>query len=199
MDAVTRDYVAHRLEGRDALLTVADHARRRELSRRIRDDLVHLGLVSPGPSARLACGSQVSAGDWIVCTSNDHRVEAGERGRTLANGDLLRVDAVTSSGLVVRRAERAQPGDHGLRWTSRQFLYANYHDSELGYAVTEHVAQSQTVHASLILVTGLEDRQHFYVGMSRATHGNYAYVFTESPKIADPAPGLPARTRTCPL
>ena len=41
---------------------VADHARR-ELSRRIRDDL-------------------------IVCTRNDH---TGEPGRTLANGDLLRI------------------------------------------------------------------------------------------------------------
>jgi hypothetical protein len=43
-------------------------------------------------------------GDLIMCTRNDHHVEAGEPGRTLANGDLLRVDAITTEGLLVRRA-----------------------------------------------------------------------------------------------
>jgi len=34
--------------GTDALLMAADHSLRRELSRRIRDDLVRLGIVGPG-------------------------------------------------------------------------------------------------------------------------------------------------------
>jgi hypothetical protein len=37
-------------------------------------------------------------------------------------------------------------------------------------------------------VTGTEDRQHAYGAMTRGTHGNTAYVFTTSPKIADPHP-----------
>jgi hypothetical protein len=189
MDAIARDYVAFRLDRRDVLLTVPDHARRRELSRRIREDLVHLGLIAHGPVARLASGSAVSAGDWVVCTANDHRVEAGEPGRSLANGDLLRVDEVTSQGLLVRRATGWDAKSRVMRWTSRQFLYADYHDSELGYAVTEHVAQSRTVGIALTLVTGLEDRQHLYVGMSRGADANYAYVMTTSPKLADPVPG----------
>jgi conjugative relaxase-like TrwC/TraI family protein len=189
MDVIARDYVALRLEGREVLLMAPDHSRRRELSRRIRDDLVHLGIVSPGPAARLSNGAEVSAGDWIVCTENDRRVEAGEPGRTLANGDLLRVEAVTNRGLVVRRALPSEPGHGGMRWTGRRFLYADYNDSELGYAVTEHVAQSRTVDSGQTLVTGQEDRQHLYVGMSRATRLNLAYVFTCSPKIADPVPG----------
>ena len=73
----------------------ADHALRRELSRRIRDDLIRLGIVRPGPAVRIADGAVASPGDLIVCTRNDHGVEAGESGRTLANGDLLRVEAVT--------------------------------------------------------------------------------------------------------
>src|ERR1022692_3822276 len=55
-DAAARAYVALTLEEKDTLLMVGDHARRRELSRRIRDDLIHLGLVSGGPTAQLAGG-----------------------------------------------------------------------------------------------------------------------------------------------
>ena len=50
MDAAAKAYVALTLEGKDTLLMAADHARRQELSRRIRDDLIHLGLVDPGPA-----------------------------------------------------------------------------------------------------------------------------------------------------
>ena len=109
MDAAARAYVACTLDGKDVLLMAADHARRRELSRRIRDDLIHLGLVAAGPSVRIADGARASAGDLIVCTRNDHAVEAGEPGRALANGDLLRIEAVTRRGLLVRRALDADP------------------------------------------------------------------------------------------
>ena len=39
------------------------------------------------------------------------------------------------------------------------------------------------------MITGSEDRQHAYVALSRGTGTNVAYVFTVSPKLADPAPG----------
>ena len=39
------------------------------------------------------------------------------------------------------------------------------------------------------MITGTEDRQHAYVALSRGTDVNFAYVFTTSPKQADPAPG----------
>jgi hypothetical protein len=38
----------------------------RELSRIIRDDLIHLGLVEDGRSVLLAAGAWASAGDLIV-------------------------------------------------------------------------------------------------------------------------------------
>jgi conjugative relaxase-like TrwC/TraI family protein len=189
MDAAARTYVALTLEGKDTLLMAADHARRQELSRRIRGDLVHLGLVAPGPAVRIADGATASAGDLIVCTKNDHSVEAGEPGRTLANGDLLRIEQVTERGLIVRRALDADPQTGQRRWMDRSFVYRDYRNSELGYAVTDHVAQSRTVHTGLALITGTEDRQHAYVALSRGTDNNLAYVFTVSPKLADPAPG----------
>ena len=46
MDAAAADYLALTLDGTDVLLMAADHALRRELSRRIRDDLIRLGIVS---------------------------------------------------------------------------------------------------------------------------------------------------------
>ena len=72
----------------------------------------------------------------------DARLEAGEPGRTLANGDLLRIEAVTKAGLIVRRALDADPRTGQWRWTDQHFLYANYGDAELGYAVTNHVAKA---------------------------------------------------------
>ena len=189
VDAAAAAYVALTVDGTDTLLMAADHALRRELSRRIRDDLIRLGIVQPGPAVRIADGATASPGDLIVCTRNDHAVEAGEPGRTLANGDLLRIDAVTDDGLLVRRALDADPETGQRRWTDRRFLYASYETAELGYAVTDHAAQGRTVHTGLAVITGTEDRQHAYVALTRGTDTNTAYVFTLSPKLADPAPG----------
>ena len=138
---------------------------------------------------RIADGAQASAGDLIICTQNDHTVQAGEPGRTLANGDLLRIDAITPDGPIVRRALDADPHTGQRRWTGQQFLYPGYASAELGYAVTDHAAQGRTVHTGLAVITGTEDRQHSYVALSRGTDLNMAYVFTLSPKRADPAPG----------
>jgi hypothetical protein len=68
-------------------------------------------------------------------------------------------------------------------------VFAGYENSEPGYAVTDHAAQGRTVTAGLAVITGTEDRQHAYVALSRGTEVNVAYVFTASPKTADPAPG----------
>ena len=118
-DAAAAAYVALTLDGTDTLLMAADHALRRELSRRIRDELIALGVVSSGPSVRIADGAQASPGDLIICTRNDHNVEAGEPGRALANGDLLRIQAITRSGLIVRRALNAGSRTGQRRWTGR--------------------------------------------------------------------------------
>ena len=189
IDAAAAAYVALTADGTDTLLMTADHALRRELSRRIRDDLISLGIVQDGPAVRIADGTKASPGDLIICTQNDHAVEAGEPGRTLANGDLLRIEAVTPDGLIVRRARDADPATGQRRWTDRHFLFASYKNSELGYAVTDHTAQSRTVHTGLTVITGTENRPHALVALTRGTDVNLAYVFTRSPKLADPVPG----------
>ena len=189
MDAAAAAYVALSAGGTDTLLMAADHALRRELNRRIREDLITLGIVQDGSAVTIADGTRAGAGDLIICTRNDHTAEAGEPGRTLANGDLLRIEAITPDGLLVRRALDADPRTGQRRWTDRHFVFKNHEDAELGYAVTDHTAQGRTVHTGLAVITGTEDRQHAYVALTRGTDVNTAYVFTTSPKRADPVPG----------
>ncbi len=45
------------------------------------------------------------------------------------------------------------------------------------------------MHTGLAVITGTEDRQHAYPALTRGTDANLAYVFTVSPKLADPVPG----------
>ena len=45
------------------------------------------------------------------------------------------------------------------------------------------------MHTGLAVITGVEDRQHAYVALTRGTDVNTAYVFTQSPKRAHPVPG----------
>jgi ATP-dependent exoDNAse (exonuclease V) alpha subunit len=189
VDAAAAHYLALSLDGTDVLLMAADHALRRELSRRIREDLIRLGIVAARPAVKIADGATASAGDLIICSRTDHAVEAGEPGRTLANGDLLRIETVTASGLIVRRALDADPQTGQRRWTDRTFLYQHFSGAELGYAVTDHVAQGRTVTVGLAVITGTEDRQHAYIALSRGADTNMAYVFTASPKLADLMPG----------
>ena len=189
MDAAAAAYVALSAGGTDTLLMAADHALRRELNRRIREDLTTLGIVHDRPAVTIADGTRASPGDLIICTRNDHATEAGEPGRTLTNGDLLRIEAITPDGLLVRRALDADPCTGQRRWTDRHFVFKTCKDAELGYAVTDHAAQGRTVHTGLAVITGTEDRQHVYVALTRGTDVNTAYVFTASPKRADPVPG----------
>ena len=104
----------------------------------------------------------------------------------------------------MRRALDADPRTGQRSWTDRHFLFNGYQDAELGYAVTDHVAQGRTVHTGMAVITGTEDRQNAYVALSRGTDANHAYVFTASPKRADliPAPARhpnwPGTTRSVP-
>jgi conjugative relaxase-like TrwC/TraI family protein len=190
MDEAARAYVARYLAGRDVLLMASDHADCRELSRRIRDDLVHLGRVDGGRWAALAEGARASAGDLIIARENDHQLEAGETGRTLANGDVLLVESVNDDGsLTVRRAIDADRQTGARRFTERAFTFRDLRHADSAYAVTGHSAQGRTVADGLALIRGTEDRQWTYVAMSRATDRNTAYVMTTSPRLADPQPG----------
>jgi hypothetical protein len=189
MDQAAKAYVACYLAGHDVILTAADWARCRELSQRIRDDLIHLGHVDNGQSVEIAEGAEASPGDLVICRDNDHRIQAREPGRGLANGDILRIEAITPAGIHVRRMLDPDPATGERRFTDRAFCYRGYQSCDLAYAVTGHSAQGGTVHTGITLVTGGEDRQWLYAAMTRGTDHNLVFVSTTPPKVADPAPG----------
>ena len=188
MDQAAKAYVASYLADRDVILTAADWARCRELSRRVRDDLIHLGHVDASRSVRIAEGAEASVGDLVICRDNDHTLEAGEPGRALANGDILRIEAITPTGIMVRRLLGPDPQTGQRRFTERAFRYTSYSSCDLAYGVTGHSAQGGTVHTGITLVTGNEDRQWLYAAMTRGTDTNLVFVST-TPPTADPASG----------
>jgi hypothetical protein len=193
MDQAARAYIAAYLDGQDVLLMAADWARCRELSTRIRDDLIHLGLVDDGPAVRIAEGAEASVGDLIICRHNNHGIEAGEPGRALANGDMLRIEAITGTGVMVRRLLDPDRATGQRRFTGQAFHYSGYQSSDLAYAITGHSAQGGTVHTGIALVTGNENRQWLYPAMTRGTNANLAFVFTTL-RTADSQSGIrPAR------
>jgi AAA domain/TrwC relaxase len=189
MDQAVATYVASYLAGRDVLLMAADWARCRDLSRRIRGDLIGLGLVDPARTIQIADGAQASPGDLIICRRNDHQVEAGEPGRALANGDILRIEAITSNGVMARRLLGPDRKTGQRRFTDRAFHYTGCQSAALAYAITGHSAQGATVHTGIALVTGTEDRQWLYPALTRGTGTNMAIVFTTPARLADPVPG----------
>jgi hypothetical protein len=187
LESAAQAYVAHTLEGKDALLIARSHELRRELCRRVRGDLQHLGLVArDGPTIKIADGQRANIGDLLVCTENDHSVDAG--GVPLANKHVLRIEAITARGPMVRRMLKPDPQTQAPRWTDQAFLFPGYRTAELGYAVTEHVAQGCTVAATRSIVTPGDNRQGTYVAVTRGRGDNVLMVITPNPKLADPLP-----------
>jgi AAA domain len=189
MDQAVKAYVASYLAGHDVILTAADWARCHELSQRIQDDLTHLGLVDYGSSVPIAEGAHASVGDLVICRNNDHRVEAGEPGRGLPNGDILRIEAIGANAIRVRRLLEPDPATGQRRFTEQAFTYRGYRTCDLAYAVSGHSAQGGTVHTGITLITGAEDRQWLYAALTRGTDNNLVFVSTTPAKVADPAQG----------
>jgi hypothetical protein len=109
--------------------------------------------------------------------------------RALANGDVLRIEAITGGGILVRRRLDPDRATGQRRFTERAFRYDGYQSADLAYAITGHSAQGATVHTGIALVTGTEDRQWLYPAMTRGTDTNLAFAFTTPARPADPQPG----------
>ena len=200
LDEAVRRYVGHYLTGADVLMMAASHEDCRELGRRVRDDLMHLGLVDGGASAAIGGGARASAGDLIRVTANDRMLI--EPGRTLLNGDTLQVTGVNDDGsLRVRRAVDADEATGQRRYASAFTLPAKHvRVAEPAYAVTTHSAQGRTVAYGLAVIRGSEDREWTYVALSRGSESNAALVATprEPANLSDvarPAPELPRHDR----
>ena len=194
-DDAAHAYLHDRLSGKDTLLMCGTEAMAAELSRRVRDDLIHWGSVDGnGPSVTLMNGYQASAGDLVMARKNRNDFIAGEKGRALANRDVLRIVKadVRGDGCWVR-VERLGGRDTATgaeQWSAPFELNRSYfwNHAHLAYAVTFHTAEGRTVDSSISVFTGAEDRQAVTVAMTRGRDANHAYVITGW-NLADPKPG----------
>jgi hypothetical protein len=62
-------------------------------------------------------GARAHAGDLLLARQNDNHLPAGQPGRTLANGDLLRVEAIGQDDLTLSRLIRANRAAAGRTWS----------------------------------------------------------------------------------
>jgi AAA domain/TrwC relaxase len=204
LDILRQRYVAQWLAGEGALLMAYERQDCRELSRMIRDDLIHLGLVDDGPAVQISEGERASAGDVIVCRENDSRAET-DPGHKLTNGDIFKVESVRENGAWVRRVLESDRQTGAMRLADRAFFYGASKlrtVTDLAYAVTGHKGQGGQVRGGSALVTGREPREWLYVAMTRGTEDNAVVAVTHEgvkdkdgakvaiqPKEADPKPG----------
>ncbi len=105
-------------------------------------------------------------------------------------GDILRIEVITSRGVMVRRLLEPDRTTGQRRFTSQVFHYAGCQSSDLAYAITGHSAQGATVHTGIAVVTGNEDRQWLYPAMTRGTDANLVFVVTAPGCPADQASGV---------
>ena len=201
MDEARKQFLAGFLQGKDVLLMAQSNDHAREMSRRIREDLQHLGLVSTGAEASLRDGVKASVGDLIVTRKNDHRL-------SVANGNAWRVEAIDGETITMRRMLDADRETGERRFADdtvsykaaelrAELAYAESPDdqpdasrpADLGYAVTGHTAQGRTVWQGNALFTGSENRNWAYPAMTRGTNANYAWAVGQPAKVADPTPG----------
>src|SRR5262249_42085233 len=122
LDLARQEYVGRGLASEDALLMAHSREDCRELSRMIRDDLIHLGLVDDGPSIPISEGERASAGDVIVCRENDSRVET-DPGHKLTNGDIFQIERTAGNGAWVRRVLGADRETGRRRLADHAFFY----------------------------------------------------------------------------
>jgi hypothetical protein len=194
IDLACRAFLADHLAGKDSLLLARTQEQAREMSRRVREDLLHYGLVRRTSEVRLRYQATASQGDLIVARKNNRRIVAGTPGRWLTNRDVLRIEGATGRTVAVRRLAGRNDSGQPL-WTTAFELPKTYllRHCDLAYATTAHAAQGRTVDTSHVLIDGLGDRQGLYVAMSRGRDGNYAYCITRVPRATDARQGsLPA-------
>ena len=194
VELACRAFLADHLAGKDSLLLARTAEQAREMSRRVRDDLLRYGLVRRAGEVQLRYQAIASQGDLIVARKNNRRIIAGTPGRWLTNRDVLRLEASTGRTVTVRRLAGRDTAGRPL-WTAAFELPRTYllRHCDLAYATTAHAAQGRTADTSHVLVDGLGDRQGLYVAMSRGRDGNYAYCITRIPRAADVRQGsLPA-------
>jgi hypothetical protein len=188
-----RAYLAEYLAGTDVVLTAYERRECADLSRRIRGYLLDWGQLQPGKTADLREGARAYAGDLIIARQNDNQLEAGQQGRALANGDLLRVDAVGQNDMTVSRLIRPGHAAAERTWSAPFTITRSYAQGycDLGYAQTWHTVEGQTVEVGIAVANDKATREGLYVAMSRGAQRNEVYAYPSAQEPANSVIGQP--------
>ena len=197
-EQAARAYLAEYLAGTDVVLTAFEHRECADLSRRVQGYLLDWGQLRPGSTAALQEGACGYVGDLIVARENDNQLDAGQPGRTLANGDLLRVEALDDHGLTVSRMIRPSGGATSREWSAPFTISSAYaaEHCDLGYALTWYTVEGQTVSVGIALASDKRAREGLYVAMSRGAQQNEVYAYPAAQEPAGSVIGQPPRARS---
>ena len=173
LDAAFHAWREARDSGSPLLLMAGDNATAEELARRCRAELIARDEVDRD-GVRIATGT-ASYGDEIVTLHNDRRLQTST-GEFVRNGSRWQVvGGVPDGGLWVRALD-----DNGRVTLPAEYVREHV---ALGYALTVHKAQGQTVDNAIVLVDEKMSAAQLYVAMSRGREDNRAFVIA-----ADDAP-----------
>ena len=137
-----------------------------DLNARARGRLLRAGLLT-GPALTLENGTELQAGDRIVCLRNSRRLG-------VVNGSRATVTALDVERHVVevvddKGARRRLPGG---------YLHAGH--VVHGYAITGHKAQGLTVDHTFVLGSDSLYREWGYVALSRGRQTNRLYLHADT-------------------
>jgi conjugative relaxase-like TrwC/TraI family protein len=192
-EQAARAYLAEYLSGSDVILTAFERRECVDLSRRVQGYLLDWGQLQRGDTAALREDARAYAGDLIVARQNDTHRDAGEPGRTLANGDMLRVEAIGDSELTVSRLIRPDRAGGERTWSGPFTIAKAYAQAscDLGYAQTWHTVEGQTVSVGIAVANDKRTREGLYVAMSRGAQRNEVYAYPSAHEPAESVIGQP--------
>ncbi|WP_082171351.1 MobF family relaxase [Micromonospora sp. RV43] len=189
-------YVAAVLDGKVATLTTPTNDIADDLSARIRAELVRLGRVEEGGAAVMG-GNVAGVGDLVQTRENESGLVDSE-GLQVINRRVYRVTELHEDGsLTVRRFTGLDAeGRDQLGGTVR--LDADYVRTytALGYAGTIHATQGRNADRGYTYGDADQGmtREHAYVGLTRGTETNEAFLVTER-TVEDGIDGMPEDTQ----
>ena len=192
-EQAARAYLAEYLAGSDVALTAFEHRECADLSRRVQDYLLVWGQLQGGATAELREAARAYAGDLIIARQNDNHLQAGDPDHTLANGDLLRVQAIGEEELAVSRLIRPDHTGGDRTWSAPFAITRSYAAAfcDLGYAQTWHTVEGQTVGVGIAVANDKRTREGLYVGMSRGAQRNEVYAYPSAEEPAESVIGQP--------
>ncbi len=189
--ATIRQWLASYVTGRDVIMMAGSDAEVARLSARARAELVTLGLVEAGAPLLLMDANMAGVGDLVRARKNQNKLHAGEPGHTLANRDVLRVEAIDGPHVTVRRQLTSDGGGWSAPFTVTTDYLAKH--GELGYASNTFVALGSTTRTAGTLASEQMSREQLYVALSRATTLNTVNIPTRRPTAAAAPRGRPGR------